>query len=220
MSDVTITVRGEHETRVVPEEGVVRVAVRAEGPERADVVARATDAATALRALLTARKDAGEVTEWSSGRVSVWSDRPWNPEGKRLALVHHASVDVSATFADLDALSAWVNDLAAREAIQIAAVEWQLTRATAKAIEAQVAAEAVHVAVERARAYATALGLSEVSPVEIADTGMLHRSEPSPAPKMMRAAAYAVDAAPEAGLQLEPADIVVSAGVEGRFLAR
>lgn len=40
MSEVTITVRGDHETRIAPEEAVARLSIRAEGPERGAVVER------------------------------------------------------------------------------------------------------------------------------------------------------------------------------------
>ncbi len=40
MSEVVITVRGEHETRLAPEEAVVHLSVRTEGPERGEVVER------------------------------------------------------------------------------------------------------------------------------------------------------------------------------------
>ncbi|MBM3715919.1 MAG: SIMPL domain-containing protein, partial [Actinobacteria bacterium] len=38
MNDVVITVRGESERRVTAEQAVVRIAVRADGPERGPVV--------------------------------------------------------------------------------------------------------------------------------------------------------------------------------------
>ena len=98
-------------------------------------------------------------------------------------------------------------------------MEWLLTPATATATEAQVAAEAVRVAISRATAYAAAIGRAEITPIEIADVGLLRGGEqPStPAPRMMRAS-FAADA--PASLTLEPADIVVSAAVEARFTAR
>ena len=49
MSEVTITVRGEHETRVPPEEAVAHLSVRAEGPERGAVVERIAALAAPLR---------------------------------------------------------------------------------------------------------------------------------------------------------------------------
>jgi len=217
MSDIVITVRGEHEERIAPEEGVIRLAVRAEGHERATTVARATEAASALRSALSAREEAAEIREWSSGRLTVWSDRPWNTEGRRLPLVHHASVEVTAAFSDLDALSAWAGEVASRDAIQVNGIDWRLSPATAREAEARVAARAVLVAVERATAYANALGRSEVVPVEVADAGLLGRPDAPPAPRMMRAAMVADTGA---GLDLRPADIVVSATVEARFTAR
>jgi uncharacterized protein YggE len=219
MSDVTITVRGEHETRVAPEEALVHLAVRTDGPDRADVMARATDAASNLRAALTAREAGGEVREWSTGRLMVRSERPWNADGAQLPLVHHASLEMSASFASLDAVSGWLSEIAEQEAVHIGDVEWLLTPATATATEAQVAAEAVRVAISRATAYAAAIGRAEITPIEIADVGLLRGGEqPStPAPRMMRAS-FAADA--PASLTLEPADIVVSAAVEARFTAR
>src|SRR6478609_8278428 len=167
MSEVVITVRGEHETRVAPEEAVVRLSVRTEGPDRGDVVERMAALAAPLRS---------DLAEWSSQRVSVWANRPWNSEGKQLALVQYASVEISATFSDLAALSWWVSDVAEQDGIQVDGVQWRLTPATAKKLEADVAAQAVKVAVERATAYAGAVGLASVTPLEIADVGLLdHR---------------------------------------------
>ena len=224
MSEVTITVRGEHEARVAPEQAVARVSVRAEGRERGPVVERIAALTAPLRDDLSARKDAGGLSDWTSQRVAVWANRPWNSEGKQLALVHYASVELSATFTDFTALSWWVSDIAERDGVQVDGVAWRLTLATAKATEAQVAAHAVRVAVDRATAYAGAIGLTELTPVEIADLGLLtHATEQaSPAPKMMRAMAFA---APDAGgsgpaVELQPEDIVVTAAVEARFTAR
>ena len=73
MSEVTITVRGEHEARVAPEEAVAHLSVRAEGPERGAVVERIAALAAPLREVLENRKSAGTISEWSSQRVSVWS---------------------------------------------------------------------------------------------------------------------------------------------------
>lgn len=221
MRDVIITVRGEHQTRVAPDEAAARVTIRTEGGERTDVMARATDAAGILRTALTARQDAGEIREWSTGRVAVRSERPWNSEGKQLPLVHHASLDVSATFADLDALSGWLGEVAELDSIQVDGVQWMLTDATRAAVEADVAAHAVRVAMTRATAYAAALGLAEVTAVEVADVGLLGGSAPAaasgPSPRMLMAAS-AMDSA--TNLELQPADIVVSAAVEARFSAR
>ncbi|KRA23703.1 neuraminidase [Microbacterium sp. Root61] len=223
MSEVIITVRGEHETRIAPEQGVVHLTLRVEGPERGGVVERIAALAAPLRDDLTARDAAGTVVEWSSQRVSIWSDRPWNAEGKQLSPVHHASVEYLVTFDDFTVLSWWVSELADKDGVQIAWIEWRLTPATRADVERDVAAEAVTVAVMRATAYAGAIGLTAVTPLEIADLGLLTRNEPAPGgpqPKMMRAAfAMADSTGGGPSVQLQPEDITVTAAVEARFVA-
>lgn len=224
MNDVVISVRGEHEIRRAPEEAVARLTIRAEGPERGAVVERISALTEPVRDDLIARKEAGGVVEWSSQRVSIWSDRPWNADGKRLAPVHYASVEVTATFTDFAALSWWVGDAAEREGVQIGEVEWRLSSATRVNVERDAATEAVHVAVWRAEAYAAALGIGSVTALEVADVGLLSRQSDGagqpPMLKGMRAASFAADAGGGSGLQFEPEDIVITAAVEARFVAR
>ena len=222
MSEVTITVRGEHEARVAPEEGVAQISVRTEGHERGDVVERIAALATPIREDLATRASADEVTDWSSQRVSLWANRPWNSEGKQLSLVHYASVEMTATFTDFAALSWWVSNVAERDGVQIDGISWRLTPATAARVEADVAAHAVRVAVHRAQSYADALELGTVVPLEIADTGLLVKADAAAHPEMRLArAAFAADAGPGGpALEFEPEDIVVSAAVEARFTAR
>lgn len=221
MSEVIITVRGEHETRVAPEEAVAHLSVRAESSERGAVVEKMSTLTAPLRDDLAARKLAGGVADWSSQRVSIWANRPWNNEGKQLALVHYGSVEVTATFTDIAALSWWISEVSERDGVQIDGVTWRLTPDSARLTEAAVAAQAVRVAVERATAYAAALGLTDVTALEIADLGLLTHGAPESvaSPKMMRAMAMdAVGGGP--ALDFQPEDIVIRAGVEARFSAQ
>ena len=220
MSDVVITVRGEHEARIAPERAVAHLTIRAEGPERGAVVERMAALTEPVRDDLASRKSAGTVTEWTSQRVSVWSERPWNNEGRRLAPVHYATVDFSVTFTDFSVLSWWAGDVAELEGVQLGWIDWQLTPETRTNTERDAATHAVGVAVARATAYAAALGLANVTPLEIADLGLLNPS-PEPAPRMLMAkASFAGDAAGGApAVQLQPEQIVVSAAVEARFRA-
>ncbi|GAA1936430.1 SIMPL domain-containing protein [Microbacterium aoyamense] len=224
MSEVIITVRGEHETRVAPEEAVVHLSVRAEGPERGPVVEQISALTAPLRDDLAARKLAGGVSDWSSQRVSLWANRPWNSEGKQLALVHYASVEVTATFTDIAALSWWMTEVAQRDGVQIDNLVWRLSPDSARLTEGAVASQAVRVAVDRATAYAAAIGLTTVTPLEIADLGLLGRGEnppQAPQPRMMAMAKASFDTAGGApAMEFQPEDIVVSAAVEARFSAR
>lgn len=220
MSEVTVTVRGEHEARVAPERATIRVSVRAEGPERTSVVEQVMRLAEPVRGSITERADAGSVVDWTSKRLSVRAERPWNNEGKRLAPVYYASIDITATFVEASELSIWVSDISPWDGVEVGWVNWHLTPETSARIEREVAAQAVGVAVTRAETYAHALGLEGVTPLEIADVGLISSGQPAPPAPMMkvRGAAFAADSAP--AMEYEPEDIVISATVEARFLAR
>ena len=88
--------------------------------------------------------------------------------------MHYASVEITATFTDFAALSWWVSDVAERDGVQVDGVTWRLTPATAKATEADVAAQAVQGrgrARHRVRRAPSASRRS--TPLEIADLGLL-----------------------------------------------
>nr|WP_314841385.1 SIMPL domain-containing protein [uncultured Microbacterium sp.] len=223
MSDVTITVRGEHETRVSPERATIRLAVRAEGAARASVIDRAMSLTEPVRGSIKARSDAGSVIDWSSTRLTVRAERPWNNEGRQLDLVYYASVDLTATFAEASELSIWVTEISPWDGVEVGEVDWHLTPETTARTEAEVAARAVGVAVARAQAYATALGRGDVVPLEVADAGLLAPPATPPAFGAMaknRTAAFSAASDTSSSMQYEPQEIVISATVEARFIAR
>lgn len=220
MSEVIITVRGEHQERVAPERATISVSVKTDGPEKATVVEQALKFAEPVRASITEREASSAVSQWSSTRMSVRAERPWTQDGKRLAPVYSASVDFTATFADASDLSLWVTEISAGEGVNIGHVDWQLTPATQTQTEREVATEAIRVAVARATAYAEALGLTTVQAREIADQGLISERAPRPEGRMMKSMAFAaMDASGGAGMEFAPEDIIVSATVEGRFAA-
>lgn len=222
MSEVTVTVRGEHEARLVPERATIHISVRAEGAERSEVVDRVMALTEPVRDSVTTRARAGTVIDWTSKRLSVRAERPWNSDGNRLSPVYYASVDLTATFAEASELSLWVSDISPWDGVEVGWVDWHLTPETISRIEREVAAEAVGAAVARAQAYATALGLGAVEPIEIADAGLIAPAPTQPfagAPKM-RGAMIQQSGDVRASMEYEPDEIVVSATVEARFLAR
>lgn len=220
MSEVTVTVRGEHEARITPERATIRVTVRSEGPERGSVVDDVMRLSEPVRLSITERTGTDVVVDWSSKRLSVRAERPWNNEGKRLAPVYYASIDFTATFTEASELSIWVSDISAWDGVEVGWVNWHLTPSTRNRVEREVAAAAVGVAVTRAEAYAGALGLSTVTPLEIADVGLISNGQSDPGAPLMkaRAGAFAADASP--AMEYEPDDLTVTATVEARFVAR
>ncbi|MFV0319936.1 MAG: SIMPL domain-containing protein [Microbacterium sp.] len=219
MSDVIITVRGEHETRLLPERAVVHLTIVVEGAERGAVVERVAALTEPVRADLAERQSAGDVAEWSSQRAAVWSDRPWSPEGQRLAPVHHASVDFTVVFADFAALSFWAGEVAVREGVQLGWIDWRLTPETRARVEREVATRAVQVAVQRAEAYALALELSGVTPLSVADSGLLGDGDRPEQRAMFAARAMSADAGGPV-LDFQPEEIRVASSVDARFAAR
>lgn len=217
MSEVIITVRGEHELHVAPERATVHLSVGFDGPDRSRVVEQTLAAAATVRQSIESRKDAGSVTEWTSQRMSVFADRPWSSEGRQLAPVHRASVDFTATFSDFSEMSVWATELTVEDGTRIGYVDWHLTPQTEADVEREVATQAVGIAVSRARAYAEALGLSTVTPLEIADRGLISAGAPTHAKAMMVGAAMAMDSAP--AMEFQGEEITVSATVEARFAA-
>ncbi len=217
-----ITVQGSFTAWYPAERATARLTVSFDGAEREAVLASATRSVQTVTDSITALHDpdAGPVTWFSSDRIRVWAERPWNNEGKQLAPVHHAAIGVTAKFRDFDALADWLSEVANVPGVQVEGVEWALTDSQRTSVTSEVRSRAVKDAADKARVFAQAIGLAQVTAVAIADPGMLgvQGIGPSPAPMMMRAAAFkgGGDAAP---LAFTPEDIEVSASVDARFEA-
>jgi|GEM_PF-833573 hypothetical protein len=164
--------------------------------------------------------DAAAVTWWSAERLRTWSTRPWNQDGKQLPPVHHASVSMQVKFRDFAALSAWVGQHVTNiGGFQVANIVWALTVKRRDELIRQVREGAVHDAVERAQLYADALGLGKISPVAIADAGMLVANlRPDHGQVRTVARAGLGQSGHGSGVELVPADIEVAASVDARFV--
>ncbi|CAN5233864.1 SIMPL domain-containing protein [soil metagenome] len=225
MADTIITVQGEYSAWYPAERATVRASVHADGPKRDDVFGRAVAGSDAVRALIESvyDRDAGPVTWWTSDSVRVWSERPWNSDGKQLTPVFHSAVDFTAKFKDFEALSRWVESAAAIDGVTIGSVSWELTEANRNSATSEVRSRAVKDAVTKATVYAQSIGLTSVRAIALADPGMLGDPsgggiQPSPvfAKGAMRAQAFD-GAAPQ--LALKPEEIVVASTVDARFTA-
>lgn len=221
-----ITVQGSHTAWFDAERATVHISASFDGAKRDEVFALATRAAADATALIQPLFDAGKgpVTWWSSDRVNVWSERPWNNDGKRLPLVYHASIGLQAKFNDFDALSRLIEQVAVMEGVNVGGIEWDLTDDKRKAVTADVRRAAVADAVEKAATYASAAGLGTPSVTAVADPGMLGGGgsggdayESAPMARMAFKS-QAMDAG-GASLSLSPEQIQVSSSVDVRFSA-
>jgi uncharacterized protein len=221
----TITVQGTHTAWFDAERATVHISASFDGSKRDDVFARASQAAADATALITPLHDPekGPVTWWSSGRVNVWSDRPWSNDGKRLPLVFHATIGMQAKFDDFDALSRLIEQLAVMDGVNVGGIDWDLTEARRTAETDAVRRAAIADAVQKAATYAAAAGLGAPAVIAVADPGMLGDGSgggSGPAPfERMAFKAQAMDAGGGAGLTLSPQQIQVSSSVDVRFSA-
>lgn len=226
MAETVITVQGEYSAWYPAERATVGAGIHAWGPDRETVFGDAVAASDAVRGLIEplVDKNAGPVTWWSSDSVRVWSERPWNNEGKQLDPVFHAAVDFSVKFKDFEALARWVEQVAAIEHASVGSIEWGLTDATRTSATVEVRSRAVKDAVAKASVFAQSIGLGTVTAIALADPGML--GDPSggggaaPAPMYRAAMKSSFDAAGGAPqLALKPEEIAVASVVDARFVA-
>lgn len=221
MADTIITVQGEYELRHPAERGALRLRVAYEGPSRDEVLALTTQRQVSLTAELRDLHDPqrGPVVQWASDQLRVWGDRPWNPDGSRGDVVHHAEVGIDAVFSDLAALSDWVGVASLLDGVAVDGITWSLTEARRQTLTQEARRRAVENAVAKATVYATSLGLSSVTPLALSDPGMLgDGSAPGQPPQPLFARAVSADMG-GAALSLKPEQLTIAVQVHARFAA-
>ncbi|MFJ9391979.1 SIMPL domain-containing protein [Nocardioides sp. NPDC101246] len=219
MSEVLIKVRGSHSVEVPPERGVVTAEVRFDGPAPEPVMERLQRSLHGVRAELERLEQEGAIERFVVQRVRTSAERPWHQEGKRLPLVHRASVGLQAEFLDFPALATWVGRTAGDGGLTIHQVSWQLTKVSRLKVEREVRQEAVRQAKVRAQDYADALDLGPVVVRSINDVGVSHEVAYASAPMALSKQAAKTWGADEAApdLAFDPDDITVYAEVEAAF---
>ncbi|EGD44962.1 LigA [Nocardioidaceae bacterium Broad-1] len=218
MSEILIKVRGSHSVEVAPERGVVSAEIRFEGASPEPVMERLQRGLHGVRTELERLEQEGAVERFLVQRVRTSAERPWNQDGKRLPLVHRASVGLAVEFVDFTALATWVGRTAGDEGLQVHEVSWRLTKDSRLKVERDVRQEAVRQAKVRAQDYADALDLGPVAVRSINDVGVSREVAYESAAMAMPAAAKFADAGSAApDLAFDPDDITVYAEVEAAF---
>ena len=214
MTDVEITVRGSHSVSLPPEEATVYVTVSADGALPEPVLRLVADSLARVRESLESRHhpEGGPVTRFAIDQIRKGSHRPYNQDGVQLPLVHTASVSVTATFGDVDALASWAEWASAVDGVGIGYINWALTDANRLTVEREIRQEAVRDAKRRAQDYADALDLGPVRARSISDPGLTAH------PKVVMASAMAAQSDESAGFTLRPEHVEVEAQVEATFV--
>lgn len=217
-----ISVEGQARRTHAAELGTVRLSVTFAGETRPDVLGAATRVHARLAEQAREHTASGAATRWDASSVHAFAYDEWvKPEahlGEQKVRRFRASAGLSVVFADFDALSAWLTDVLDLDGVDLGGVEWDLTDETRDALLAEVRTEAARETVERARAYAAALGLGDVRPVAVFEEGLRPGvGGPGGGHPERRMFALAADAGPQ--LELSPGDLEVSARVTADYEA-
>jgi len=215
MTAVQIIVRGSHSVTLAPERATIHATVNAEGrsaePVFEKVAIALAEVSTSIDALHHPKR--GPVTKYAIDQVRTGSHRPWNAEGKQLALVHTAAVSITAVFIEFGELAAWVAAVAGIDGVGIGHISWELTDAKRLEVERKTRQKAVRDAKRRAQDYADALDLGAVRVRRISDPGLSER--PMERVFLARSMAAPSDGAPQ--FELRPEEITIGAEVEAAF---
>ncbi|WP_318207231.1 MULTISPECIES: SIMPL domain-containing protein [unclassified Streptomyces] len=211
-----VTVRGEGRLEVDPELARIWVAVSARGPDRSTTLADLTRRNTLVLDLVKAQGSAVEKLE--TGSFSISPELTRKGRGERVH-AFHGRVRVTAELTDFTVLGELVTRLADLELTSVDGPWWFLRPASPAYAEARRLA--VTEAVQRARAYAEALGTTLSSLLELSDAGVAEPLMPRRAAFGAAQVAYSAESAGEAPpLDLEPQRQTVTAEVVARFTMR
>ncbi|MFE5487647.1 SIMPL domain-containing protein [Streptomyces sp. NPDC056527] len=204
-----VAVRGEARLEVDPEVARIAVTVSARGTDRSATLA---DLTRRNALALDLAKSYGEAVEkLETGAFSITPEPGKHGRGERIR-AYQGRVLLTVELSDFTALGELTTRLADLDLTRVDGPWWALRPDSAAYAEAR--RTAVGEAVQRARAYAAALGTTLAALLELSDTGLV----PPPAAlggMRMAFAAESADVPPP--LDLEPQRQTVTAEVTARF---
>lgn len=192
---VKIVVSGNGEIKCRPDLGVVGIRVEATGSDQVGVSSEARETVKHLHDQIqplvesaassnpsdetqesaTATSTAA-VAKWSSGSMSTYSYDGAVPAvpleaqreaGAKPPRVYVASINVSVTFRDFDKLTEFTTAMSVVPNVTLQDVEWQLSDQTQQKLQSTVIQQAYRDAETKAKAFAEALGTTQLTTVEI-----------------------------------------------------
>lgn len=219
IGNMQITVSATAESKMAPTRATVVARVQSQGESAARAIELTKQDCTTVTQSVESAQSKDALENWSQAALTTWSNRPWKDDGTQGDPVFYASVLYSITFVDFTELAEWLASVGEIDSVNIERVTWGLSDPEVEEATGTVQAEAVTRAREKAENYAHAAGYDSVSFTDLADTGLLNNGAPSPygdQPVMARAAMFKESA----GLEVRPEDVVISASVHARFLAK
>ncbi|MFE6283962.1 SIMPL domain-containing protein [Streptomyces sp. NPDC057877] len=209
-----LAVRGEAHLEVDPETARIAITVHARGRDRRSALDDLTHRNTTALDLVKTYGDAVERLE--TGTFSITPELTKHGRGERLR-TYHGTVHITAELTDFTALGELTTRLADLDLTRVDGPWWALRPDSPAHRHAHQ--QAVTDAVQRARAYAEALGTTLAALVELADLGAENPDHYHPVATGMRSMAYAAAAedAAAAPLDLQPQRQHVHAAVHARF---
>ncbi len=214
-----ITVRGSAEASHAAERATVTMAAAIEGSDKAKVFGDAVALQDPMTAQLRELVDLDAVMTWSSDQVRVFSHRPWDHEGRRLAMIHVARLQVVAEFVDFERLSGFLDFWSGKEGVEIAGIDWDVTVKNRRAYESEVRKAAVEDAIAKAQVFANSVRRGKVVALQLSDPGMLSSNPQEYGPPMAKMAMMGSDLGGGPSLALAPEQIVIHIDVDARFSA-
>jgi uncharacterized protein len=199
-----VTVRGEANREVPPEQAVFSVAASARDQDRDTVLTRIAERTAAVQAVV----DAHPVERRETGMVQVY---PELKRGSEKVVAYTASVVTTVTVTEFAGLGEFLLQLARLDYVAVSGPWWQLRRGSRAGADVRKAA--VDDALLRAAEYAEAVGARVDRLLEIADEGL---AQAIPAAAFSRSAVSRSAAAEAPPLEVDPRPQTVHAAVTVR----
>jgi uncharacterized protein YggE len=176
---------------------------------------------TAASSASTSAVETPIVKHWAMANIHTSSHLPTDPNGvvlKNAQRIYSTTISFNIRIIEFGALGTFANQVALIPYTSIHGVRWALHNSTRKVYEIQSRSKAVEDALERAKDYAKALGLSAVWPVEVREVQWGDNDADAKIKGMARPGV--VD--PTQGFAhvfLNPEEVTLSARVECKFEA-